>query len=224
MKDRLSNYGPFSVYVINTLNIISILLPTAVWFKGSFVSWQSAQGAAQEKAMPVLPRADWSQEGTALCNSTEDKAESPTLVDHAFSLSLSFFSLHPTHQIIKWNFNGFLSHKHTIVLFLLGFFCHSFCRLTWWLLLFIVTTMFGSLLSHWRPPLTGLPLSRETEEAKKNTRLVRGTTTANAYLGPLMKGICQGNLEYRFLIYFGIFVNLKEGTICKIWIKISKNH
>lgn len=124
MKDRLSNYGPFSVYVINTLNIISILLPTAVWFKGSFVSWQSAQGAAQEKAVPVLPRADWSQEGTALCNSTEDKAESPTLVDHAFSLSLSlsfFFSLHPTHQIFKWNFNGFLSHKHTIVLFLLFF-------------------------------------------------------------------------------------------------------
>lgn len=39
LRERL-----FSVRVINTLNIVSILLPTAVWFKGSFVSWQSAQG------------------------------------------------------------------------------------------------------------------------------------------------------------------------------------
>ncbi len=81
----------FSVYVINTLNIISILLPTAVWFKGSFVSWQSAQGPVQEKAVPVLPRADWSQEGTALYNSVEDHTESPTLMDHTF-FSLMFFA------------------------------------------------------------------------------------------------------------------------------------
>ncbi len=87
----------FSVYVINTLNIISILLPTAVWFKGSFVSWQSAQGPVQEKAVPVLPRADWSQEGTALYNSVEDHTESPTLMDHTFFSLIMLFCT----QLIK---------------------------------------------------------------------------------------------------------------------------
>lgn len=89
----------FSVYVIISLNIISVLQPTAAWFKGSLVSWPRARHSRTHThqhlsplsfpfshsvllslplslrlspAVPVWPRADWSQEGATFLNSGED--------------------------------------------------------------------------------------------------------------------------------------------------------
>lgn len=87
----------FSVFVIISLNIISVLQPTAAWFKGSLVSWPRARltythqhpsplsfpfshsvllslslSLGHSPALPVLPQADWSQEGATFLNSGED--------------------------------------------------------------------------------------------------------------------------------------------------------
>lgn len=97
MKGTLPNQCIFSVFVIISLNIISVLQPTAAWFKGSLVSWPRARltythqhpfplsfpfshsvllslslSLGHSPALPVLPQADWSQEGATFLNSGED--------------------------------------------------------------------------------------------------------------------------------------------------------
>lgn len=100
MKGTLPNQCIFPpVYVIILLNIISVLQPTAARFKGSLVSRPRApnhihtatslssllpffltlscslvlsHSLRHSPAVPVSPRADWSQEGATFLNSGED--------------------------------------------------------------------------------------------------------------------------------------------------------
>ena len=73
MKGTLSNRGVFlySVYVINTLNIISIPWPTAAVQRKFRIVARCPGPGAYSWALPVLPGAHWRQEGTTLCNSGE---------------------------------------------------------------------------------------------------------------------------------------------------------
>lgn len=55
MKGTLPNQCIFSVYVIISLNIITVLQPTAACFKGSLVSWPRAQLASTHQHLSSFP-------------------------------------------------------------------------------------------------------------------------------------------------------------------------
>lgn len=84
------------MYVINTLNIISIPWPTAAVQRKFCIMARCPGPGACNRAQPASSGAYWSQEGTALCNSGANRARISQRIFFIYGIDLFFilFYLH----------------------------------------------------------------------------------------------------------------------------------
>lgn len=97
------------MYVINTLNIISIPRPTAAVQRKFCIMARCPGPGARSRAQPASPGAYWSQEGTALCNSGANHARISLRIFLMYGIDLFFILfVSPPFLRISRNFFFFL--------------------------------------------------------------------------------------------------------------------